>query len=184
MDLEEKIVASERIFKGNVVDLRLLDVELADGTQVKREMVYHSGAVAIVPFDEDGNIVLVRQYRHGASKPLLELPAGGLHGDEDPLDAARREMQEEVSYLPETLIYLGDYYVAAAYTTETIAIYIGRDLVPSELDADHDERLQTVHMPFQEALNMALVNEIEDAKTLIGLMWAAHYLANETVNSG
>jgi ADP-ribose pyrophosphatase len=178
MNLDEKITASEPIYKGKIVDLRLLDVQLADGTEAKREMVYHGGAVAVVPFDDDGNVLLVRQYRHGAGKVLLELPAGGLNVGEEPKEAARRELQEEISYKPETLIYLGTYYVAAAYTTEAIAIYLGRDLVPADLAPDVDERIVLERKPFKQALNMALTNEIEDAKTLIGLMWAAKHITN------
>ncbi|MGF1504966.1 MAG: NUDIX hydrolase [Chloroflexi bacterium] len=174
--LREQILSSEQIFKGRIVDLRILDIKLADGTVTRREMVYHPGAVAVVPIDQDGRVVLVHQYRHGASGVLLELPAGGLYPGEDPIEAAKRELQEEIGYVPRQLTHLGSYHVAAAYTTEAITIYLGRDLIPSRLKADYDERLIVERIAFNEALRMAETNEIRDAKTIIGLMWAVRYL--------
>lgn len=172
---EERVISSESIYNGKLVNLRVDTVDL-DGTPVKREIVEHGGAVTIVPIDEDGNVVMVRQFRSGSRSFLLELPAGGLNPAESPEDAARRELQEEIGYYPEELIKLGGYWVAAAYLTEYITIYLSRNLRPSDLPADTDERIQLERVPFEEAIRRAVTGEFEDAKTLLGLMWATKYL--------
>lgn len=175
--MTEQILSTEHIFDGRVVHLRVDTVALPDGQTYKREIVQHNGAVALVPLDEDGNVILVRQYRAGASKELLEIPAGGLEPGEPRDECACRELQEEVGLYPDDLIELGSFYVAASYTTENITIYLARRLRPSPLSGDADESITVQRMPFQQALNMALSNQIEDSKTVIGLVWAAHHLS-------
>ncbi len=173
---DERIVHSRDIFKGRVVHLRVDTVELEDGQTYEREIIQHHGAVALVPLDEEGNVILVRQYRAGAGKVLLELPAGGLEPGEPRHECARRELQEEVGYYPEELVELGGYYVAASYTTEYITIYLARSLRPSRLEGDQDERIAVERIPFRTALEYAISNKIDDSKTIIGLVWAARYL--------
>lgn len=173
---QERIISSEEIFNGRVVNLRVDTIALEDGHTFKREIIQHGGAVAMVPIDEDGNVILVRQYRAGAQKPLLELPAGGLEPGEPREVCARRELQEEIGYFPEELVELGGFYVAASYTTEFITIFLVRKMHPSRLEGDVDERIAIERVPFESALQMALTNQIEDSKTLIGLVWAAHHL--------
>jgi ADP-ribose pyrophosphatase len=173
---KEQVLSSEPIYKGRVVNLRV-DTVTWDGKHTfKREIIEHNGAVAMVPLDAKGNITLVRQYRSGAARDLLELPAGGLDDDELRDVCARRELQEEIGMYPEELIELGSFYVAASYTTERITIYLARHLRPSVQPGDADEAITTVQMPFKSALEMALTNQIEDSKTIIGLMWAARHL--------
>ncbi len=172
----ETIVDSKQIYDGRVVKLHLETVELEDGHTFERELIRHSGAVAMLPLDEAGNVYLVRQYRIGADKDLLELPAGQLEPGEPREECARRELQEEIGYYPEQLDELGGLYVAASYTTEYITIYVARGLREATLPGDQDERIEIVRMPFEQAYQMALRNEIEDSKTLIGLMWAAQRL--------
>lgn len=172
----ERVIGSRQIYDGRVVHLRVDTIERDDGKVYEREIIQHSGAVAMVPFDADGNVILVRQYRSGCGGLLLELPAGGLEPGEAREDCARRELQEEIGYYPEELTLLGGFYVAASYTTEYITIYACRGLRPSRLAGDVDEDIALVRLPFDEALRMVRSNEIEDSKTLIGLNWAAHKL--------
>ncbi len=172
----EEIVNSEQIFDGKIVHLQVNTVEVGDGNQYTRELVVHSGAVALVPIDSEGNIYLVRQYRGGAKQVLLELPAGTVEPDEERIVTARRELQEEIGYYPGKLTTLGDFYVAASYTTEMITIYLAEDLTKSELEADDDEYIAVEKMPFDNALKLAFTNNIIDSKTLIGLGWAAYRL--------
>ena len=174
--MEERTLESKQIYSGRVVDLHVATVELPDGERTQREIIHHAGAVAMVPITDDGEVVLVRQYRSGAQKPLLELPAGGLEPDEDIESCAQRELQEEAGFYPEELIRLGGFYVAASYTTEYITIYLARNLRPAALHGDMDEFIEVVTMPFAEALRMAQTNQIEDSKTIIGLTWAAAHL--------
>jgi ADP-ribose pyrophosphatase len=173
---EERVVSSKSIYKGRVVNLRV-DKVTRDGEQTfSREIIEHNGAVAMVPLDAQGNLMLVKQYRSGAARELLELPAGGLEPGEARDECARRELQEEIGMYPEELIELGRFYVAASYTTERITIYLARNLRPSVQPGDADEAIAMVQMPFKSALEMALTNQIEDSKTIIGLLWAARHL--------
>jgi ADP-ribose pyrophosphatase len=173
---QEQVIKSRAIFEGKVVNLHVDTVMLDDGQTYEREIIQHPGAVALVPIDEGGNVLLVRQYRAGAKRELLELPAGGLEPGEARDDCARRELQEEIGFYPEELEELGHFQVAASYTTEVITIYLAGKLRPSRLQPDQDERITTVRMPFPEALQAALSNQIDDSKTLIGLTWAARHL--------
>lgn len=173
---EEQIVESEQIFDGKIVHLQVNTVEVGDGNQYTRELIVHSGAVALVPIDDNGNVILVRQYRGGAKQVLLELPAGTVEPDEERIVTARRELQEEIGYYPGKLTTLGEFYVAASYTTEKITIYLAEDLSKSDLEGDDDEFIAIDVLSFDEALKLAFNNSIIDSKTLIGLTWAAYHL--------
>jgi ADP-ribose pyrophosphatase len=169
----EKITGSRPVYDGKVVHLRLETIQTRDGQSYEREVIRHIGAVALVPIEPDGSLILVRQFRAGADGDMLEIPAGTLNPGEDRLDCARRELQEEIGYYPEKLTRLGDFWVAASYTSEMITVYLAEDLRPSRLPGDVDEDIEIVRMPFDEALRMAETNEIVDSKTLIALMWMA-----------
>lgn len=172
----ERIVRSRRIYEGKVFNVRLDTVEV-NGGEYPREIIEHPGAVAIVALDDRGNVILVRQYRSAAAETLLEIPAGGLEPGETPRDTAIREMQEEVGLIPENLIELGYFWVAGAYDTEKITVFLSDRFRESSLSSDPDEQIEIVRMPFAEALAMVKSNAITDAKTLIGLNWAAERLA-------
>jgi ADP-ribose pyrophosphatase len=173
----EKTIKSTPVFDGKVVHLRMETVQAADGSTYEREVIRHSGAVALIPVEKDDTLILVRQFRSGADGDLLEIPAGTLNPGEDREACARRELQEEIGFYPEKLTKLGDFWVAASYTSELITIYLAEDLRPSQLPQDEDEDLEIVRLPFKQALAMAHNNEITDAKTLIALMWMAHHRA-------
>ncbi|MCD4685059.1 MAG: NUDIX hydrolase [Anaerolineae bacterium] len=175
-DLDEKTLHSEPIHLGKLVKLYRDTVELPDGTQALREIIRHPGAVAAVALLDSAagpQVLLVRQYRTAAQKALLEIPAGTLEPGEAPDAAMERELQEEIGYRPGTLERLVDEYTAPGYTTELIHIYLATDLTPSRLAGDADEFIETVKLPLDEALAMVLRGEIEDGKTIIGLLWAA-----------
>jgi ADP-ribose pyrophosphatase len=174
--VEEKVVASEPIYRGKLVNLDALTVELPNGEQALREIVLHPGAVAMVPLLPTGEVMLVRQYRAAARKSLLEIPAGTLEPGEDPLVAAARELQEETGYKPGALARLGGEYTAPGYTSEFIHLFLATDLTESRLPGDDDEFLEVIRLPFAEALRRVESGEIEDGKTLIGLLLAARRL--------
>jgi ADP-ribose diphosphatase len=175
--MNETVLSSRTIFEGKVVHLKIdtVSIEGADHT-FEREIIQHNGAVAIVPLDKNDEVTLVRQYRAGSAGLLLEIPAGGLNKGEDPLEAARRELQEEIGMYPEELIELGRFWVAPSYSTEQIVIYLTRAMRSSKIPGDSDERIEIVKMPFKQALEQALNNEIRDSKTIIALTWTARYL--------
>lgn len=174
--LSEKLLSSEPVYLGRLVRLYVDTLELPDGQPAVREIVRHPGAVAMVPVLPNGDVVLVRQYRHAAGKVLLEIPAGTLEPGEDPRVAAARELQEEVGYRPGTLTRLGSEYTAPGYTTELIHLFLVTDLEASRLSQDDDEFLEVVTLPLDEALERIERGEIEDGKTMIGLLLAARHL--------
>jgi len=174
--LDEKILSSEPVYLGKLVKLYVDTVQLPDGTQSTREIVRHPGAVAIVPLLASGEVVLVRQFRGAADRVLLEIPAGTLEPGEEPLAAAGRELQEEAGYRPGKLERLGGEYTAPGYTSEFIHLFLATDLVPSRLAQDADEFLEVVTLPLGEALRQVENGEIQDGKTIIGLLLAARRL--------
>jgi len=171
--LEEKVIGSEPVYLGKLIKLYVDTVELPNGETSRREIVRHPGAVAMVPLLDNGDVVLVRQFRLAANRITLEIPAGTLHPDEDPLEAVTRELQEEAGYRPGTITRLCGEYTAPGYTTEYIHIYKVTDLEDSQLAMDDDEFLEVVRLPLNEALRMIHTGEIEDGKTIIGLLLAA-----------
>ncbi|MBN2306348.1 MAG: NUDIX hydrolase [Anaerolineae bacterium] len=171
-NLNEKVITSRPIYEGVLIDLYDETVALPDGRTAKREIVRHPGAVAMVPLDGD-NVILVRQFRLAAGKVMLEIPAGTLHPGEDPRLAAERELQEEIGFRAGTLIRLAGEFTAPGYTTEYIHIFLATDLAEAHLDKDDDEFIEMVTMPLDDALRRVMAGEIEDGKTIIGLLLAA-----------
>jgi len=174
--MEETIVGSQEIYSGRVVNLAIHEVRLPNGSTSKREVVKHPGAVAMVAFDDKQNVLLVRQFRLPAGKILYEIPAGTLKPAEPPVDCAIRELQEETGYKPGKLEALGGFYVAPGYTTEFIHLFLATQLVESRLNADDDEFISAERMPLSQALTMIERGEIEDGKTIAGLLRAARRL--------
>jgi len=171
-ELQEKIIASREVFKGRLLKVKVEEVVLADGGRARREVVYHPGAVAIVPLTDTGKVVLVRQFRLPARKALLEIPAGTLDENEAPEKCALRELAEEIGMQPESLELLCSMYLAPGYSSELIHLFLGRNLKAASAAANHDERLEKVEIPLSEALEMIETGEIQDAKTIVGLLLA------------
>ncbi|GAB4450015.1 MAG: NUDIX hydrolase [Anaerolineae bacterium] len=173
----ETIIESQTIYTGRVFDVELDTVRLPDGRTGTREIIRHGGAAAIVPIDDEGCVIMVRQFRLPANRELLEIPAGGLDSpDEPPRDCAIRELQEETGYRPGELVALGGFFVAPGYTTEYIHLFLGRHLTPSRLEMDSDEYIAVTRVPFDEALAMAYDGRLIDSKSIIALVRAARYL--------
>lgn len=166
----ERCVQSTRIYEGKVVSLRVDTVEFTDGRRSTREVVEHRGAVAIVPVLDNGDILLVRQYRYAVGASLLEVPAGTLDGGEEPLACADRELQEEIGYRAARFERLGGFYVAPGYDTEYIHAFLATGLTASRLASDEDEEIETVPLPLAEALAMIEGGEIIDAKSICALL--------------
>lgn len=173
--MDEKILKTERLYSGRLFNLEVLDVQLPDGKQQKREVVRHPGATALVAVDEQQQILLVRQYRIASEKVMSEIPAGTLKPGEPPDVCAIRELQEETGYKPGKLETLGGFYVAPGYTTEYIHLFLATNLIASRLPGDEDEFIQVDRIPLAEALKMIERGDIMDAKTIIGLMRFARH---------
>lgn len=168
----EVTVGVEREFVGKRIKVRLDRVRLADGTETLRDVVLHPNAVVIVALDDEGNVLLVRQYRKALERELLELPAGVIEGDDEPLPSAQRELREETGYSAGSLKPLGYFFAAPGSMTECLYSFLARDLTYDPLPADHDERIDLLRVPFAEAIAMARRGDLNDAKTLASLLLA------------
>jgi ADP-ribose pyrophosphatase len=168
--MQETITDTRKIFKGRVVRLNVHEVRLPNGQFSRREIIHHSGAVAVIALDDEQNVLLVRQFRLGANAVLLEIPAGVLEADEAPPICAERELQEEAGYKPGRLEPLGGFFAAPGYSTEYIHLFLACDLTESRLTGDTDEFVEMQRVPFAEALAMVERGDIVDAKTIIGLL--------------
>ncbi|MDP2919135.1 MAG: NUDIX hydrolase [Dehalococcoidia bacterium] len=167
--MHEKTTRSKTLYQGQVVTLRLDTVTAPDGKESTREIVVRSDCVAIVPVDEKGNILLVRQYRHAIQKELLEIPAGSIEPGEKVEDAVRREMQEETGFLPQKLVKLGGFYASPGYCTEYLYLYLVTDLVPSRLFAEDTDEISLVRTPVKEIPALLASGQICDSKSVAGL---------------
>ncbi|HWP50482.1 MAG TPA: NUDIX hydrolase [Clostridia bacterium] len=167
---EEKQLNSRKIYDGRILSLRVDRVLLENGREAVREVIDHQGAAGIVAFDEEGKLLMVRQYRYPVGQELLELPAGKIDPGETPLQCAARELQEETGYCARKLTELGRVYPAAAYDVEMVHLYYAEGLTPVQQNLDEDEFLSVEHVDFDEAVRMVLDDEILDSKTQIGIL--------------
>ena len=168
--MEERVLESKRIHDGKIVNLRIDTVRLPDGHEATREVVEHAQAVAVVPVDAEGRVVFVRQYRLPVEAVLLEVPAGSLDPGEDPEVAAQRELQEETGFRAGRLERLTGFWVAPGYCTEYIHVYLAQELTEDRLEADDDELIEVETLSLDEALARIDSGEIEDAKSICGLL--------------
>ncbi len=168
--MSEEILQSEYRYRGRVVNLRLDQVRLPTQQIVAREVVEHRGAVAIVALDGRKRVLLVRQYRSGAGRELLEIPAGTLETDEDPAQCAARELQEETGYRAAQWRDLGHFYSSPGILTEKMYLFRAQKLTRGAASPDEDELIRAQFVPFQRALTMIERGEIVDAKTIVGLL--------------
>jgi ADP-ribose pyrophosphatase len=171
--MEEKTLSSRRVYDGRVIKLDVLDIELSNGQKSMREIVKHPGAVAIVALDDQRNILMVRQWRMAAERAMLEIPAGTLNPGEEPLACADRELQEETGQRAGKLEPMGAFFVAPGYTTEKIHLFLATGLTDSRLPMDDDEFIELEHIPLEEAVRRVTTGEIEDGKTITGVLRAA-----------
>ena len=180
MELNEKTLNSELIFDGRLLKVYRDEVELINGETSVREFVHHPGGVAVVALDGEGNVCLERQFRYPYHKVVTEIPAGKLEPGEDPFEAIRRELQEEIGATADRWDPLGYVMPSVGYTDEMLYLYFARGLTFGERHWDDDECLETLKLPFAEALAMALDGRINDAKTVCALLRADAKMREET----
>jgi ADP-ribose pyrophosphatase len=169
-DPPSKALARRVIYQGAKIDLALQSVVLADGSTADREVVVHRGAVALVPLVDAIHVCLVRNDRHAIGKTLLEVPAGTIDEGESPDQTAVRELSEETGFRAGRLTRVRDWYVSPGVMTERMFLYLCEDLVPGPTDHQADERLESVILPWEEAVAMALDGRIHDAKSMLALL--------------
>jgi ADP-ribose pyrophosphatase len=178
VDLTEKRLSSERKYTGIIVNVDVDQALSPSGRQVKREVVRHPGGVGIVPLDEEGKLVLVRQYRYAFQQVLLEIPAGKNEPGQDAVTGAARELKEEIG-AQGTLVPLGSLLASPGIFTEELNLFLGLDLTFGETHPDPDEFLEIVHLSFEEAEEMILSGQIRDSKTVAGILKAKLYLERQ-----
>ncbi len=176
MKFEEKTIKSEEIFRGKIFTVKKATVELPDKSQAFREVVIHHGGAGIIAIDSDKNILLVRQYRKGVEREVLEIPAGKLEENEDPKKCCERELLEETGYAAGEITDLGVIYPTPAYCSEITHIYMATDLIKKEQRLDSGEFLEVVRVKLDEAYDMVLSNKICDAKTVVAVLKAKQLL--------
>ena len=162
-------MGKKKIYSGKVLDFSVYNVTI-EGRKVKREMVEHRGAAAMLGFDEKGRVILVKQHRypHGY---VLEIPAGTLEKGEKPLTCAHREMVEETGYKAKKMTHLISYYPSIGYNTEIIHCYVASGLKKvAELDPDNDEFISVVKMDIKRIIGMIKNGEIKDSKTICAIL--------------
>lgn len=171
-DLTEHFVSGEQVFDGKLLKVHRDVVRLPDGSTGTREYIRHPGAAAIVALFDDGRVLLERQYRYPQRREFIELPAGKLEPNEPHLDTAKRELLEETGYVAAEWTRLGVVHTAIAYTDEAIELYLARKLTRKTARLDAGEFLETLIVPFAEAIAMVRDGRITDIKTVAGLLWA------------
>lgn len=167
-----KIIDSTKIFKGRVFSVTVDTVQEGNVTY-QREVVHHPGSAVIIPVFADDTVALVKQYRHPAVRYLLEAPAGTLNDRETPDVGAARELEEELGLIAGRLEKLSEFFVSPGFCEEKMWVYLATELTPSTQRLEDDEILEVLRLPFSQALEMISDGEIQDAKTIIGLMLAA-----------
>lgn len=178
----EQTEESTGIFNGRIITVHEDTVQLVDGTQTKREIVDHNGGVAIIGLTEEGEVLLVRQFRAPYKEVLFEIPAGKLEKGEDPFEAAKREFQEECGCTAENFKYIGELYPTPGYCGEIIRLYYATGLEFGEQHLDEDERLDVYKVPLGEAFDRCINGEFKDAKTQIGIMKVREMLNNGSLS--
>lgn len=165
---KEQLLTRKPVFEGRLLHVYEDTVEIA-GRQTWREVVLHPGAAAIIPVNDDGQILFVRQYRYAVGEALLEIPAGKLDPGEDPDTCAARELTEETGYRAGRLQKLGAVHTTPGFCNETIHLYLADHLIPAHQHLDTDEFLDVVPLPIQEVRRLMAAGELHDAKTLAAL---------------
>ena len=170
--LFEKKLSSELIYDGKILRLTRDTALLENGETAFREVIHHSGGVCVLPLDDDGNVLFVKQFRYPFASVLLEIPAGKREPGEDPLQCGIRELSEEVGARASEIIPLGKLYPTVAYNTEVIYMYLARGLSFHDQHLDADEFVDVIRIPLKEAYEMVMRDEIPDSKTQIAILKA------------
>ncbi|MDH3975781.1 MAG: NUDIX hydrolase [Deltaproteobacteria bacterium] len=166
----DKIV---KLYRGRVIDLNLEKVPLPDGREVDLEIIRHPGGACALPLHDNGDVTLVRQFRHAVGGLVWEVPAGRIDDGEDPQLAAERELKEETGIAAGRLEKLGEFIPTPGFCSEIVHLYLARDLKDCEQALEDDEYLEVVRLPFDEAMKMVESGEITDGKTSVSLFLAA-----------
>lgn len=176
MIYEEKTMKSDKLYEGKILNLRVDTVEIPNKMYSKREIIEHPGSVGIVALTDDNKLVLVKQYRKAAEDFIIEIPAGQIEINEEPKEAAIRELKEETGYIASSMEYMLEFFVSPGYCTEVICLFIADDITPGEQDLDENENIEILEVSIDEITKMIRLGKIIDAKTIIAANIAREYI--------
>jgi ADP-ribose pyrophosphatase len=177
IDMTERRIDGREVYSGKILHVMVDKVELPNGNTSTREYVGHPGAVCVVPINEKGEVLCVRQYRYTHGRVFLEIPAGKLEsGETDRPAAALRELREETGARCESLTYIGDFIPSPAILGEVISMYIAEGLTMGETDPDDDEFIDVEAIPLEKLAEMCVSGEIADGKTIAAVLKAKYIL--------
>jgi ADP-ribose pyrophosphatase len=168
---EIALVKREEVYRGKVVNLLVDTISLKSGRTAIREVVQHPGGVVAVPLMDNGDILLVRQYRYPLQKYILELPAGKLDSNQSPLDTIRRELEEEAGYRATTWSYESTFYTSPGFSNELLHLFLARDLTPAAQRLEEDEHITVETYSLEQCLEKIEGGDIVDGKTILGILW-------------
>ncbi len=166
MDLKEKKLSSELIYKGKIIDVYKDKVVCPNGHESVREYVSHCRASCVMALTDDGKFLVEKQYRYPYDEVIFEFPAGKCDKEEDPLITAKRELEEETGYLANRIEFLGEIYPSCAYTNEIIYCYFATNLAKTSQYLDENEALEIYEYTLPEINDLIKKGEIKDAKTI------------------
>jgi ADP-ribose pyrophosphatase len=169
--MKPEIISTQTIYRGVIFDVTLDKIREGE-IEYEREIVTHNGSAVIVPVFADETVALVKQYRHAAGKYLWEIPAGSLEKEENPETGARRELEEEVGVTAGHIEKLIEFYVSPGFISEKMFVFLATDLTETAQNLEADELIEIEKFTFERVFEMIRNNEIEDAKTIVGLITA------------
>jgi len=169
--LVEKKLKSDVAFKGSFLQVLRDQVELPNGKPATREYVLHNGAAMIIPVTDQGQLIMLRQYRYAVQKVFIEFPAGKTDPGEDTLQTAKRELEEEIGMTADQLQFLTTIHPVIGYSNEKIDLYLAKGLKKSKQHLDEEEFLELFEISFEDAMELMKKGDITDVKTMIGLFW-------------
>jgi ADP-ribose pyrophosphatase len=165
-----KRIKRDLVHKGRIIDYYSDTIEIEGGKITNFDFIKHRGASAMIPVDQDGNILMVRQYRNAIDQYTLEIPAGGLNSGEDNITCAIRECEEETGYKAGEVHHLIDLFTTVAFCNEKISIYYTTGITPSRQNLDEDEFVTVEEHSLEELTAMILAGRITDAKSIAGIL--------------
>ena len=166
-----EILGKDLVYHGTIIDFYKLKLRTPAGHEVSWDHIEHKGASAVLPIDDEGKVLTVTQYRGAIDDIMIEIPAGGRDSvEEDFAVCAARELEEETGFRAGSLEHLVDVHTAAAYTSEKIAVYVAKDLIPSRQHLDEDEFVDILRYTFEELNDMIFSGKITDSKTIAAVM--------------
>ncbi len=170
MNLKETLHRKKPVYLGRSINFFVDTIKLPNGKKATREYVDHPGAVAVAPLLENGDVVMVEQYRYPVGEITLEIPAGKLDKGEGLLTCVRRELAEETGYAARRIEKIASFWPAPAFSNELLHVYRARGLARGQARPDHDEFLRVRTVRFEKALRMIKDGRIQDSKTIIALL--------------